>query len=123
MSELITDELVEATAEALRRYDTSGLCPLRGACELCDCGMDAATPAQIETLCRQALDRARYALEAVAPLLARRDEGVGHALAEAQAQVERVRALIAPQWRSFEYDRNALIDDLRAALDGEGEAP
>lgn len=35
----------------------------------------------------------------------------------AEAQVQAVRALIAPQWRSIDYDRNALIDDIRAALD------
>lgn len=71
---LITDAIVEATAAALKRYETSGLCPLRGACELCDCGMDTATPEQVEGVYRHALGRARYALEVAAPLIAARVE-------------------------------------------------
>lgn len=74
MRELITDNIVLATADALNRYDTSGLCPLRGACELCDCWKEMASPEQIERNYRQALDRARYALEAAAPLIAARAE-------------------------------------------------
>jgi hypothetical protein len=35
----------------------------------------------------------------------------------AVAALEAVEALIAPQWRSMDYDRNALIDDLRNAID------
>lgn len=72
MSELITDDIVLATAAALNRYDTSGLCPLRGACELCDCWKEGGTPQQLEYFYRQALSRARYALEAVAPMIAAR---------------------------------------------------
>jgi chromosome segregation ATPase len=34
-----------------------------------------------------------------------------------RATLARVRKLVAPQWRSLGYDRNALIDDIRAALD------
>jgi len=30
--------------------------------------------------------------------------------------LEAVVGLIAPQWRSIDYDRNALIDDLREAI-------
>lgn len=72
MSDLITDELVVALADALNRYETSGLCPLRGVCELCDCGMDGASSAQVERVYHRALDRSRYALQAVAPLIDRR---------------------------------------------------
>jgi hypothetical protein len=36
--------------------------------------------------------------------------------------LEAVEALIAPQWRSIDYDRNALVDDLRAAIDRAREA-
>lgn len=37
-------------------------------------------------------------------------------LAALLAAVREVGALVAPQWRSIEYDRNALIDDIRATL-------
>lgn len=74
-ADLVTDEIVLATAAALNRYETSGLCPLRGACELCDCGKGMATPAQIELNYHQALSRARYALEAAAPMIAARVGG------------------------------------------------
>lgn len=39
-----------------------------------------------------------------------------HDLAALLAVVREVAALVAPQWRSIEYDRNALIDDIRTVL-------
>lgn len=59
--------LAHTLAEALNRYETSGLCPLRGACELCDCGADMQSPEQQADDYRRALDRARHALAAVLP--------------------------------------------------------
>jgi hypothetical protein len=34
-------------------------------------------------------------------------------------KLEQIRELVAPKWRSIDYDRNALIDDIRAVLDAE----
>lgn len=62
-------EIIKALAEALNQYETSGLCPLRGACGLCDCGRDTMTPEQEAESYERALDRAKYGLEAIAPLI------------------------------------------------------
>lgn len=47
--------------------------------------------------------------------------------AETDDRLAKIEALIAPQWRSIAYDRNALIDDIRAILEApvasQGDAP
>lgn len=56
---------LEATAEALLHYETSGLCDLGKACDLCDCGMNLLSPQDRDQRTRREIDRARHAAEAL----------------------------------------------------------
>lgn len=90
----VPDALAHALAEALNRYETSGLCPLRGACELCDCGADMQTPERQEEDYRRALDRARDGLAAVLPEI------------QAQAQQDLITDLLARDLWDVRYALN-----------------
>lgn len=57
----------EAIADALIRYETSGMCRFGKTCGLCDCGKADETPEQAQTRDAMELDRARAVLALIPP--------------------------------------------------------
>ena len=57
----------EAIADALIRYETSGMCHYGKTCGLCDCGRADETPEQTQTRDAMEMDRARAVLALIPP--------------------------------------------------------
>ena len=95
--------LVEAVADALIRYETSGCCRFGQTCGLCDCAREGATPEQLETRDAMDLDRARAVLALIPPRRCAPSEKELAQVIEPDAW-----ALSDPEWHD-EYGRTTSV--------------